>query len=159
MRIFDPVAWFRLSRWMYLRGIPFLPRIIDRLNQAVFHCYLYHQTIVGDNLTLLHHGFGVVINPRSRIGKGVFISQCVTIGGRSESDQLPVIEDNVYIASGAKVLGGLVVGEGAVIGANAVVIQSVQARSVVAGVPARVIREGINVLDFVESETEHLHHV
>jgi serine O-acetyltransferase len=148
IRLFDPRIYYRISRWLYLHKVPLLPRVIDRLNQAVFHCYIYHQSSVGKNLGLGHHGIGIVVHPRVTIGNNVFLSQCVVLGGRSESHEVPVIEDNVYIASGAKVLGGVVVGEGSVIGANAVVIHSVAPRSIVAGVPARVIRENINVFDY-----------
>ena len=69
------------------------------------------------------------------------ISPCVTIGGRSGKVEVPVIEDDVFIGSGAKVLGDVHIGRGAQIGANAVVLQSVPAGAVVAGVPARIIRQ------------------
>jgi serine O-acetyltransferase len=148
IRLFDPRIYYRISRWLYVHGVPLLPRVVDRINQAVFHCYIYHQTSVGENLGLGHHGIGVVVHPRVTIGNNVFLAQCVVLGGRSESHEVPVIEDNVYIASGAKVLGGVVIGEGSVIGANAVVIHSVAPRSIVAGVPARLIRENINIFDY-----------
>jgi serine O-acetyltransferase len=70
------------------------------------------------------------------------ISPCVTIGGRSGKVEVPVIEDDVFIGSGAKILGDVRIGRGAQIGANAVVLQSVPAGAVVAGVPARIIRQG-----------------
>ncbi|MGH9350950.1 MAG: serine O-acetyltransferase, partial [Terriglobia bacterium] len=69
------------------------------------------------------------------------------IGGRNQEPEVPLIEDNVFIAAGAKVLGNIVVGSGSVVGANAVVIRSVPPRCVAAGVPARIIRENINVRD------------
>ena len=68
------------------------------------------------------------------------ISPCVTIGGRSGISGVPIIEDEVFIGAGAKILGDVTIGKGATIGANAVVLQSVPAGAVVAGVPARVIR-------------------
>jgi serine O-acetyltransferase len=68
------------------------------------------------------------------------ISPGVTIGGRSGIYGVPVIEDYVTIGTGAKVLGDILVGRRAVIGANAVVIESVPDDAVVAGVPARIIR-------------------
>jgi serine O-acetyltransferase len=66
------------------------------------------------------------------------------IGGRSQQYDVPVIEDGVYIAPGAKILGNITIGAGSVIGANAVVITSIPARSVAAGVPARVIKTDID---------------
>ena len=59
----------------------------------------------------------------------------VTIGGRSDLWDVPIIEDDVYIGTGAKVLGPITVGRGATIGANAVVIHDVPAGASVAGVP------------------------
>jgi glycosyltransferase involved in cell wall biosynthesis len=75
------------------------------------------------------------------MGRNVVLSPCVTIGGRSGKYDVPRIGDNVFVAPGARILGDVTIGDGAVIGANAVVIRSVLSRNVVAGVPARVIRE------------------
>ena len=68
------------------------------------------------------------------------ISPCVTIGGRSGIRGVPVIEDGVFIGAGARILGDIRVGRRAIIGANAVVLESVPDDAVVAGIPARVIR-------------------
>jgi serine O-acetyltransferase len=72
----------------------------------------------------------------------------VTIGGRSASIGVPVIGDNVYISTGAKVLGDITIGNNCVIGANAVVISNVPDNTVAAGVPAKVIKQNINPKDF-----------
>lgn len=143
----DPMAYYRGSRWLYLHGIPFLPRVIDRLNEFVFHCCLPHTTEIGEGSAVGQHGIGVNLHPRARIGRNVFIGSCVTVGGRSQKEEVPRIHDNVYIAAGAKVLGGIVVGEGSVVGANAVVIQSIPPRSAAAGVPARIVRENVDVYE------------
>ena len=90
----------------------------------------------------------IVVHARVKMGRNVFLSHCVTIGGRSGRPDVPTIKDNVYIAPGAKVLGNIVVGEGSVIGANAVVIRDVPPRSIVAGVPAKVIRQNIEVREY-----------
>lgn len=124
-----------------------MPRLIDRLNVMFFHCYIPCTVAVGENLELGYWGIGVVIHARTKIGRNVFIAQGVTIGGRNQEPEVPRIEDNVFIAAGAKVLGNIVVGAGSVVGANAVVIRSVPPRCVVAGVPARIIRENVNVRD------------
>ena len=77
----------------------------------------------------------------------MFVSNGVTIGGRNESPNVPRIEDDVFIATGAKILGDVTIGEGSVIGANAVVIRSVPPRCIAVGVPARISRENISVRD------------
>lgn len=76
----------------------------------------------------------------SVIGKNVMISPCVTIGGRSNIYDVPIIEDDVFIGVGAKILGNVTIGKGATVGANAVVLDSVPPGSVAVGVPARVIK-------------------
>jgi serine O-acetyltransferase len=146
--MFNPVSYYRLARWLYLRGIPLLPKIIEKLSFLIFHCYIPYQAEIGEGFEVGYWGVGVVIHPRVRIGQNVFVSNGVTIGGRNESPDVPRIEDNVFIATGAKVLGDVTIGQGSVIGANAVVIRSVPPRCIAVGVPARISRENINVRDY-----------
>ena len=92
---------------------------------------------------------GVVIHSNACIGENCIIAQQVTIGGRSKQKNVPRIGNNVYIGAGAKVLGDISVGDDVVIGAGAVVIKSVEANCAVAGVPAKLIREGITMQELV----------
>jgi serine O-acetyltransferase len=77
----------------------------------------------------------------------VLIAHGVTIGGRSRQPGMPVIEDDVYIAPGAKILGDVHIGHDSLIGANAVVVSSVPPGSLVVGVPGVVKRSGIRARD------------
>ncbi|KGN34565.1 serine acetyltransferase [Knoellia sinensis KCTC 19936] len=88
----------------------------------------------------IQHGFATIIAAES-IGANCWINQQVTIGYSSRTD-CPVIQDNVVIAAGAKVIGSVTVGHDAVIGANAVVVKDVDPDCTVVGVPARVVRRG-----------------
>lgn len=117
-------------------------------SEIVFHCELPYTADIGPGFQVAHRGFGIVVHPRAVIGRNVEISPCVTIGGRNGRYSVPRIGDDVFIATGAKVLGDVMIGDGAVIGANAVVIHSVPPRSIAAGVPARIIRENINTMDY-----------
>lgn len=141
----DPVPYYRWSRWLYLHGVPLLPRVIDRFSQALFHCVLPHTADLGAGLHVGYHGVAIVVHARAVVGRRVFISPSVTIGGRSGKHEVPRIGNDVFIAPGARILGDIEIGDGAVIGANAVVIASVPPRSVAAGVPARIIRENVDV--------------
>lgn len=85
----------------------------------------------------IQHGFATMIAAKS-IGENCWINQQVTIGHRS--DGAPVIGNDVMITCGAKVLGDITVGDGAVIGANAVVIRDVEPSAVMGGVPARKLK-------------------
>lgn len=86
----------------------------------------------------IQHGFATIIAAK-RIGSHCWINQQVTIGYSSSTD-CPVLEDNVTVLAGAKVIGDVVVGRDTVIGANAVVVKSLQAGSTAIGVPARPIK-------------------
>lgn len=101
----------------------------------------------GEQCRLEHGGFGVVIHRSTQIGDGVRIYPGVTIGRADIHKPMDasrfervVVEDEVILASGAKVLcreGTLVVGRGTVLGANAVLLESTGAGEIWAGVPAR----------------------
>ncbi len=87
----------------------------------------------------------VVIHKDAVIGKGCVIESNVTIGGRNNVPVAPVIGDNVFIGTGARILGNVHVGSGSIIGANAVVLHDVPERCSVAGMPARILHENIDI--------------
>ena len=86
----------------------------------------------------VEHFNGVIIGDGVEIGDYCKIFQQVTLG--QKDGKFPTIGNNVTIYAGAKIIGDVKVGDGAVVGANAVVTKDVPANSVVAGVPARVIK-------------------
>lgn len=117
--------------------------------------YLLHNSVVpaacGVRATtrFAYGGIGVVLHKDTEFGEYVMIGQSVTVGGnpgrhRIDADgrrrYTPKIGNHVYIAAGARVLGGIEIGDGAIIGANAVVTRSVPPLCVVAGNPARIVR-------------------
>jgi len=81
----------------------------------------------------LPHPLGIVIHGGTRIGDDVVIGHQVTLGGRDLSSAAPQVEDGVYLGAGAKILGGVRIGRGATIGANAVVTKDVPAGAIVVG--------------------------
>jgi serine O-acetyltransferase len=87
-----------------------------------------------------YSGIGVVLHKRAKIGAHCVIGTNVTVGGKSGYYEVPIIGDNVYIATGAKVLGPIAIGNNVTIGANAVVINSVPDNAIVAGIPAKIIK-------------------
>jgi serine O-acetyltransferase len=126
----------RLWKW----HVPLLPSLLTYFNRLVFSTVLPAQTRVGRGVVFNYSGLGTIVHPRAVIGDRVEIGAGVVIGGRSEIYEVPVIEDDVQIGVGAKVLGPIRVGRGAVIGANAVVLHDVPPGAVVVGIPARVLR-------------------
>lgn len=87
----------------------------------------------------LPHPTGIVIHENVKIGTNCMIMQQVTIGQLS-GEGVPIIGSNVYIGAGAKVLGPIRIGDGARIGANAVVLIDLPSESTAVGVPAKIIR-------------------
>ena len=91
-----------------------------------------------------YSGLGIVIHARCKIGSRVQIGTNVTIGGRNGHKEVPIIEDDVLVGTGAKILGPIVIGRGSRIGANAVVLTNVEPGATVVGIPARPIRSIVN---------------
>ncbi len=91
----------------------------------------------------------IVIHKKAVIGKNCRISQGVTIGGTPNRVELPVIGDNVYIGAGAKIIGNIKIGNNVVIGANSVVITDIPDNCVAVGMPAKVIKEGIDINNYI----------
>jgi serine O-acetyltransferase len=94
--------------------------------------------VFGPGLSLAHYG-SIVVNGNAHVGRNARVHSGVNVG---ESDgKAPWIGDDVYLGPGAKIFGDIKVGDGAIIGANAVVNRDVPPNVAVGGVPARVIRE------------------
>jgi serine O-acetyltransferase len=134
------LAIHAVAHWLWKHKIPVIPRVLSLINRLVFATQLPAGTRLGRGVRLNYSGLGTVIHARAVVGNNVEIGPGVVIGGRSKLYEVPVIEDDVQIGVGAKVLGPVRVGRGAVIGANAVVLHDVPAGAVVVGIPARVLR-------------------
>ncbi len=91
-------------------------------------------------------GGGVVINPLVVIGDNCEILHGVTIGNNTQKDRraLAKIGNNVSICAGAKIIGGVTIGDNVIIGANAVVTHDIPSNSIAGGIPAIVLKSGIN---------------
>lgn len=137
------VKLYRLSRFFYTHHLIFFSKIIKLLMLYACSLEIDYRVKIGNNFNI-YHGFGVVVGG-GKIGNNVHINQGVTIGGNwgkiKGEQNSPEIGDNVWIMSGAKVLGPIKVGNNVLIGANAVVIKDVPDNVVVGGVPAKIIRE------------------
>lgn len=101
------------------------------------------------------HGQGVVVGEKTVIGRGTRIFQQVTFGqGRRDKFDMPVVGEYVYIYAGAKLVGGITVGDHAAIGANSVVTRDVPTGAIVSGIPATIIgwNDGFGP-DLVDADT------
>lgn len=127
-------AW---SRWVIFH----LVRCWHRRQQVRYGTYINYESKIGPGL-YLGHLVSIVVNTQTVIGSNCTLGHGVTLGqtnARSKHPGCPVIGDNVYLGCGAKVIGGIKVGDGAAIGPNSVVIKDVPPMGVVSGIPATVI--------------------
>lgn len=154
----DPAARTKFEIWLTYHGVHALSlhRFANRLYRmhlktlarmvsqwAKFRTGIeIHPAARIEGGVFIDHGTGVVIGETAEVKTGVVIYQGVTLGGTGKEvgKRHPTIERDVVIGSGAKVLGGFTVGEGAKIGAGAVVLKEVPPHASVVGVPARVVR-------------------
>lgn len=114
---------------------------LKKINRK-FACYLSAKAIVGDDIKF-PHPVGIVIGDGVRLSDRVTIYQNVTLGAARAGDGVkglyPKVGNDVVIFSGAKIIGNITIGDGAVIGANSVVTKDVPSYVSVAGVPAKIV--------------------
>lgn len=144
----NAITLYRISHFFYRMKIPLIPSMIKVLIFLIFNSIVPYQCKIGKYTKLSYGGIGVVIHKRATIGDNVMIGPQVTIGGRSNRKEVPTIGNNVFIATGSKIIGDVKIEDNVVIGANSVVITSVPKNSIVAGIPARVIKSNVNIREY-----------
>ena len=97
--------------------------------------------VFGPGLSIAHIG-SIVVNGNARIGKNCRIQESTTIGATNGSEKAPILGDNIFIGSGARIIGELTISNDVCIGANAVVVNNIEEDGItVGGVPARKISD------------------
>jgi serine O-acetyltransferase len=130
----------RLAHALFNRKLFFLARVISQISRFFTGIEIHPGAKIGRRF-FIDHGMGVVIGETCEIGDNVTIYQGVTLGGtgKEKGKRHPTIKDNVLIATGAKVLGSIIVGENSKIGGGSVVLKEVPPNSTVVGIPGRVV--------------------
>ncbi len=130
----------RVSHWLWNKGREALALFFQNRMSAEFGVDIHPAARMGQGI-MLDHATGLVIGETAVVGNNVSILQSVTLGGtgKDEGDRHPKIGDGVLISAGAKILGNILVGEGAKVGAGSVVLESVPPHTTVAGVPAKIV--------------------
>ena len=130
----------RLAHKLWRRGFKLIARGISQLTRGLTGIEIHPGATIGRNF-FIDHGMGVVIGETAEVGDNVTLYHGVTLGGTSlhKTKRHPTIGDHVVIGAGAKVLGAITIGNNSRIGANAVVVKSTPADSVVVGVPGQVV--------------------
>ena len=137
------LAWYRVAHRLYKSNFKRIARMLMGIAQMLTNIDIHPAATIGKRV-FIDHGTGVVIGETAIIEDDVLIYQGVTLGGVSLSPgkRHPTIKKGAVIGAGAKVLGNIVIGENAKIGANSVVVKPVPDCSTAIGIPAHVIEKG-----------------
>ena len=139
------VLFHQIAHFFCVAKFDLVARIISQFSRFLTGIEIHPKAKIGKNL-FIDHGMGVVIGETSEIGDNITIYHSVTLGGISPSidsdsqrdvKRHPTLKDNVVVGSGAQVLGPIVVGKNAKIGANAFVNKDVPENAVMVGIPAK----------------------
>lgn len=135
-----------------LRRLEYLKNCPNLFNKIIF-LFLYYKfhklslklgfsiplNVFGPGLAIVHYGT-IIVNQNASVGKNCRLHACTTIGATNGKSKAPIIGDNVYIGSGAKVIGDIRIGNNIAIGANSVVNKSFEEDNItIAGIPAKQI--------------------
>lgn len=137
----------RLAHFFFKKKLFFIARVISQISRFFTGIEIHPGAVIGRRF-FIDHGMGVVIGETCIIGNNVTLYQGVTLGGtgKERGKRHPTLEDNVLVATGAKVLGSIVIGANSKVGAGSVVLKNVPANATVVGVPGKVvIQDGIKV--------------
>ncbi|MDC0391865.1 serine acetyltransferase [Candidatus Pelagibacter ubique] len=139
------VFFHRIANFFHLAKFHLVARIISQLSRFLTGIEIHPGAKIGKNL-FIDHGMGVVIGETSEIGNNVTIYHMATLGGIAPSinsnnqrqvKRHPTLSDCVVVGSGAQILGPVIIGTHAKIGANAVVTKDVPENAVMVGIPAK----------------------
>ena len=136
------LIFYRRAHWCWNNGFKWLGRFISHIARAATGIEIHPGAKIG-TCVFFDHAMGVVVGETAEIGDGCTIYQGVTLGGTAlykGAKRHPTLGRGVVVGAGAQILGGFLVGDGARIGSNAVVVKPVPAGATAVGNPARVIQ-------------------
>lgn len=146
------LSWHRWANRLYRMHLKLLARITSQFAKFLTGIEIHPAAKIAAGV-FIDHGQGVVIGETAEVGAGTILYQGCTLGGtgKESGKRHPTIGENCVISAGAKVLGGITVGDYAKVGAGAVVLKDVPPHATVVGVPARVVRicgskEGVDLV-------------
>lgn len=134
---FKIILYYKFAHYLYSKKHYILARFISERGKKKTGIEIHPGATIGKNL-FIDHGLCVVIGETAIVGDNVTMFHGVTLGGtgKEKGKRHPTIGNNVFIGSGAKILGNIKIGDNVKIGANAVVLKNVPSNSTVVGVPA-----------------------
>ena len=137
---FHALLFYRLAHGLWRRRLKLAGRFVSHLGRFFTGIEIHPAARIGQRL-FIDHGMGVVIGETAEIGDNVTLYHGVTLGGTSwnKGKRHPTLGDDVVVGAGAKILGPIGIGAGALVGSNAVVLKDVPPGATVVGIPARVV--------------------
>lgn len=138
---FKVKLYYKISHFLYKRKRFLIARIISEKAKRKTGIEIHPGATIGKNL-FIDHGMGVVIGETCIIGDNVTLFHDVTLGGtgKEKGKRHPTIGNNVFIGSGAKILGNITIGNNVKIGANSVILESIPDNVTVVGIPGKIIK-------------------
>ena len=132
---------YKYGNWLVQHHVPVLPAVLKLVSRIFFPaCDIPFTAKIGKNAYFPHRAIGEVIHENAVIGENARIQANVVIGGKGQSG-VPTIGNNVQIGANAVIVGGVEIGDNAIVGAGAVVLIDVPAACVACGVPATVVKK------------------
>ena len=138
---FKALIYYKISHYLYNKKHYILARYISEKAKRKTGIEIHPGAKIGKGL-FIDHGMGVVIGETAIVGDNVTMYHGVTLGGtgKEKGKRHPTIGDNVFIGSGAKLLGNIKIGNNVKIGANAVVLKDVPDNVTIVGIPAKIVK-------------------
>lgn len=132
---------YRIANSLWKRQWKYMARLLSYVARIWTTIDIHPGATIGRRF-FIDHGSGVVIGETAEIGNDVTLYHGVTLGGTSWSQgkRHPTLEDGVVVGAGAKILGPIIIGAGAKVGANSVVIKAVPAQKTIVGIPGKVVQ-------------------
>ena len=138
---FKALIYYKISHYFYERKHLILARYISEKAKRKTGIEIHPGATIGKRL-FIDHGTGVVIGETAIVGNDVTLFHGVTLGGtgKEKGKRHPTIGNNVFIGSGAKVLGNIIIGNNVKIGANAIILKDVPSNVTIVGVPGKIVK-------------------
>lgn len=140
---FHAMLMHRVAHWLWVAQLRWLGRFVSHIARWLTGIEIHPGATIGSRF-FIDHGMGVVIGETAEIGDDCTLYHGVTLGGTSwnRGKRHPTLGNGVVVGAGAKILGPIVIGEGAHIGSNAVVVKAVPPGATAVGIPARIVEKG-----------------
>ncbi|MCK5129099.1 MAG: serine O-acetyltransferase [Clostridiales bacterium] len=152
------IIWYRIAHVFHKIKLKFIARLMSQTTRFFTGIEIHPGATIGTGF-FIDHGMGTVIGETCEIGNNVTLYQNVTLGGtgKDHGKRHPTIGNDVLIGAGAKILGPFKVGDGAKVGAGAVVLNEVPAWCTVVGNPGRMVRCFGQKTEVPEAKMDQIH--